>query len=551
MYSSKRDSSKIDSGKTPSLWHKTNARADARKVSRQTRPGLTSMRQCRLVRHDAMNDRFLRRQNLVKSRGFMRFMHLLKSSAFILFVLITTRATWGVDDPYQLGQQAWSSKHYSEAIADFNRALKLNPRSLPAMLARAQCYRDENQLDQAFDSFTQALALDPKNPAALAGRGEIYLIKQQYQKGIADLSKAIQIAPNGLWYYEMRYAAYQSTHQFKLAIKDISKMLELTNKSDVKRQVVGYCSRGECYMALNDYQQALVDHNKAVALDPKREDTLLCRGKNYLALHMTNKAMQDYDKAISLNPKSAAYAYRAELFQSSGQTEKSIEDYTSHLRDYPGDAGAWYQRGVCYMRLGKIEAALSDFRQTAKITGNFEHPILDILVDKFLPYLEKYEQKGDYKQAVKLCTSALEIFPNQKLFYKLRAYDYYRLNQYQLAIADCDKVISLVPDYTEAYETRGNLYFKLGQYPKAIADYNVAIRTDPNLVGIYQRRGASFLALGDYELAVKDFTRIIDLQPDSWETYRQRAQAYEKLGRHNLAQSDLRKAGGAANKNLN
>ncbi len=58
---------------------------------------------------------------------------------------------------------------------------------------RDRAHRGAGEFDLALADFHRAIQLDPKNAAAWAGRGEIYFRMNQYAKAIADYSRAIDL----------------------------------------------------------------------------------------------------------------------------------------------------------------------------------------------------------------------------------------------------------------------------------------------------------------------------------------------------------------------
>src|SRR5260370_12005179 len=64
---------------------------------------------------------------------------------------------------------------YDKAVADFSRAVKLDPKYTPAWSNRGAVYSNHlGQHEQAVADFTQAIALDPKYADPLHNRGVAY-----------------------------------------------------------------------------------------------------------------------------------------------------------------------------------------------------------------------------------------------------------------------------------------------------------------------------------------------------------------------------------------
>ena len=88
------------------------------------------------------------------------------------------------------------------AVADYTRALVLNPdileRSSLLHLAhynRGVSYHASGRLDPAVTDFTKAIEIDPKLAEAYAGRGKTRLDKRENKQAVADFNKALEIKP--------------------------------------------------------------------------------------------------------------------------------------------------------------------------------------------------------------------------------------------------------------------------------------------------------------------------------------------------------------------
>src|SRR5262245_56588033 len=81
------------------------------------------------------------------------------------------------------------------AIADFTRAVELDPKLSTAYAARAFVRMSRGDLDRAIDDFTQALALNREDGMAYHGRGVARSHKGDLTGAVADYTEAIRIDP--------------------------------------------------------------------------------------------------------------------------------------------------------------------------------------------------------------------------------------------------------------------------------------------------------------------------------------------------------------------
>jgi len=75
---------------------------------------------------------------------------------------------------------------------------------------------------------------------------------------------------------------------------------------------------------------------------------------------------------------------------------------------------------------------------------------------------KKFFDSGNYNDAIKAASNAIELNPNNANAYFRRGGAYFNLKQYDQAVRDYNKAIALNPKNNLAYRNRGWLYCKLG-----------------------------------------------------------------------------------------
>ena len=126
-------------------------------------------------------------------------------------IAVYTRILQGRGEPAKNGAIACNNRglayrgkgELDRAIADFNEAIRLDPKFALAYNNRGLAYRDKGELDRAIADFTEAIRLDPKFAVAFRNRGRAYLYAGALPKALADLSQSSELDPeNGyaaLW----------------------------------------------------------------------------------------------------------------------------------------------------------------------------------------------------------------------------------------------------------------------------------------------------------------------------------------------------------------
>ena len=114
-----------------------------------------------------------------------------------------------------------------KAIADFTKAVEVNPKSARAYDFRGALYSKRNERDLAIADFEKAIAINPKYVNAYNNRGIVYGRKGEIEKAIADYTTAMEIDPKYTWAYNNRGLAYGRKGEIDKALADFDKAIEL------------------------------------------------------------------------------------------------------------------------------------------------------------------------------------------------------------------------------------------------------------------------------------------------------------------------------------
>ena len=174
-------------------------------------------------------------------------------------------------------------------------------------------------------------------------------------------------------------------------------------------------------------------------------DTYFSKGLAYIDKKMWDEAIVEFNREIQIEPnKASAYDNRGEAYYGKGQYDQAISDFNKAIEKDPGFAEAYYNRGSAYHKRGQLDWAMTDYNKAIELDPNFAPP-----------YNNRgtiYHERGQLDRAILNYNKAIELDPNDARVYNNRGNVYYKIRQYDRAISDYNKALELDPNYAPAYE---------------------------------------------------------------------------------------------------
>jgi serine/threonine protein kinase/Tfp pilus assembly protein PilF len=254
-------------------------------------------------------------------------------------------------------------QHYQVALADYGRAIEMDPTLAPAYSNRGNTYAALQQYQAALHDFSRAIELDPTYAPAYSNRGTTYQELQQCQAALADYGRAIELDPTLAQAYSNRGATYHALQQYQAALADYERAIELD-----PTYAQAYYNRGLTYAALQQYQAALHDFSRTTELDPNLASAYSNRGMTYHELQQYPAALRDYGRAIELDPNFAqAYYNRGLTYNELQQYQAALHDFSRAIELDPNHAQAYAGIGLLFAVQGNMGEALRYLDKVAQI----------------------------------------------------------------------------------------------------------------------------------------------------------------------------------------
>jgi predicted O-linked N-acetylglucosamine transferase (SPINDLY family) len=126
----------------------------------------------------------------------------------------------------------------------------------------------------------------------------------------------------------------------------------------------GHYKRGNALNRLGRWSAALVDYDRAVALDCGYAHAFCNRGTVLERLERREEALASYDRAIALDAKDAfAYYNRAGVLKELDRLHEALDSYDHAIALNEGYVEAYVNRGHLLQKLGRIEEAAGSYEK--------------------------------------------------------------------------------------------------------------------------------------------------------------------------------------------
>jgi tetratricopeptide (TPR) repeat protein/V8-like Glu-specific endopeptidase len=355
------------------------------------------------------------------------------------FADITENVAPKADDFIALAAQKYQKRDYRGALADYDRAIQLNPNYVVAYNYRGVLKENKfNDVRGALADYESAIQADPQNAIAHYNRGSLKEVKLgDVRGGLADYTRAIQLDPG-----------YSNAYNNRALLTE--------NK-------------------LKDLQSAMADYNRAIQTDPKNAIAYYNRGSlKEVKLGDTQGGLADYNRAIQINPYYArAYSNRGLLKENKlGDLQGALADYNLSIQADPQNAISHYNRAsLKEVKLGDIQGGLADYNRAIQLNPNYA-----------IAYsnrgLLKLNKLNDTQGALADYNLSLQADPQNAItYYNRGSLKSLKLGDTQGGLADYNRAIQLNPNYIFAYINRGSLkYNRMGDRAGGIADMRQAAK---------------------------------------------------------------------------
>jgi tetratricopeptide (TPR) repeat protein len=193
---------------------------------------------------------------------------------------------------YNLGCLPQNLGRHPNALAAFNKALKLTPYSLQALIQRGVSLLALNDPRGAVASFDEALTIQKRNAIALNNRAAALLPLGRLEEAVAMCDLTLSGEPKNRSALLNRGLAYGLLKQEVAALASFDDMLGID-----PRHTGAWFHRGSTLLRLKRHQDALQALDRGLAEAPQHAEALTCRAVAHKSLGFPENALSDCEAA--------------------------------------------------------------------------------------------------------------------------------------------------------------------------------------------------------------------------------------------------------------
>jgi tetratricopeptide (TPR) repeat protein len=241
-----------------------------------------------------------------------------------------------------------------------------------------------------------------------------------------------------------------------------------------------------------DYPGALIDYNRAIAMNPKYAFAYNNRANLRFQQNNLPGAMTDYNRAIGLKPNFAtAYINRGNLKDRLRNTPGAIADYNRAIALDPQDDLAYNNRGFLKdEKLNDVAGALADYSRSIAINP------YQVLAYNNRGNLQR-QKRGDRAAALTDYNRAIQLSPQNPMAYYNRADMSYFFGDKGSAMQDFGQVVGLAPQSWTATIAQGAIDLEQGRFAQALGNFRKSGQMGADELDRYKYQGLAHSKLGD------------------------------------------------------
>jgi TolB-like protein/Tfp pilus assembly protein PilF len=269
-------------------------------------------------------------------------------------------------------------KQYDQALAEGERAIALDPNDADSYARQADVLNYAGRPEEALRLMEQAMRLHPHYPAVYLGRlGIAYRLIGRYAEAISAAKEASSRSPNLMsayvtlaYSYVLQWAFQQGADARTLAQALIMAQRAVTLNDSFW---LAHLVLGSVYLFQQQYEQALAEMERAVALDPNEALVYALLAETLSRASRSDEALRVAEQTLHRKPLFADHhLYPIGIAYSlTGRPEEALAPLKQYLSRYPNVLGPHLALAAVYSELGREPEARAEAAEVLRLNPQF------------------------------------------------------------------------------------------------------------------------------------------------------------------------------------
>lgn len=451
------------------------------------------------------------------------------------------------DKAFFEGLDALLKNNFSGAETAFKNCLSIDSQNDAAMYQLARMYLSTDQKESAQDYIEKAMKISPDNKWHLMLYAEVLNQREDYAAAALAYRKMITNNPRDIESYLNLTDAYLKAQKLPEALSTLDELEKIIGVTEEISQ-----QKEQLYIRMNMPEKAMQEIQKLIDNNPVEPQNYLRLAELYKANNMPDKALDIYQQLLKVSPSDpTAKMAMADHYRSKGDEKRYFEELRQvvdspqiplntkivALEPYIGKEEAdtaarhrIFSMVESLVKVHKTEAmahilyadllntynrpaqSLAEFEEANKLDNNRFEVWQQIL---WLQY-----QLGKYSEMQQKSKEAIQIFPEQAIFYYLDGLANNALQKYEPAIKSLKKATVMTSGNnklnSQIQGALGDAYHSQKDYENSDAAYEKALDRNPQNTAVLNNY-SYYLSLRNEKLdkAAQMAAKANELDPDN------------------------------------
>ncbi len=380
------------------------------------------------------------------------------------FITETKLTDW--EEYYFRGNEKFDSEDYEGAIEDFSESIKLKP-DAATYLKRGRSKVEIDDFSGAKSDLIRSIEINPNNWESHYHLGITLSNAGDHYGGLSALSTYFELVNYSGDYHDIWAGYYMAVSLYSEEIFNKSNEYidyiitreDFISNIDAEFHHRFYRLRGQNNLALENFELAKKDLEKASGLDPDDAFSLELLGDTYAKEKNYKKAIEFYNQALILNSDSySIYQYRAYAYEALEDYFNALLDMNEAIKHAPDYGYLFFKRGEYSFKMGDQKSACSDwflgnekgdtdsFNKLIETCGYSKEDFYN--AKDFINASIEEKDKGNYIEAFRLLDKSRELGYNDIYYLETVLYSIYsKSEQQELALEVLNKIEGDTPEY--------------------------------------------------------------------------------------------------------